>query len=166
MFFARTNIGRKKLIQHQEVVEIKVKQHAYGTSPMWQKSVSDFKPLCWQIKNKPCLVWLAAYCWIWGRFNLLSGRSLTSPLRRRATCLLSFYFFICAVFVKGKFPEPSCNWCYSSCAVCSTLNRNGRKNDLENYFMCVIGDYRHAASACAWCWQRHAGPHGSQQRPE
>lgn len=35
------------------------------------------------------------------------------------------------------------------------------KPDLENYFMYVIGDYRTAASACAWYWQPHAQVFGT-----
>lgn len=32
------------------------------------------------------------------------------------------------MFVKGKFPELGCDWCYSSCAVCSTLSWKGQEN--------------------------------------
>ncbi|KAJ4925700.1 hypothetical protein JOQ06_018421 [Pogonophryne albipinna] len=50
---------------------------------------------------------------------------------------------------QGTFPEPGCDLCYSSCAVCPTRSWKDRKNDLENYFMYVIGDYRTAALCLA-----------------
>ncbi|CAB1432252.1 unnamed protein product [Pleuronectes platessa] len=48
---------------------------------------------------------------------------------------------------QATFPEPGCDLCYSSCAVCPTHSWRDRKTDLENYSVYVIGDYRTAARA-------------------
>lgn len=88
--------NRKKLIQNPLVYV----EHNFA-----EKFFFFFKFWHWQVaKSKQCLVWLAAYCWIWGRCNLLSGRSLTSPHRRRATGLFSFYFFYILCVCKGQIP--------------------------------------------------------------